>query len=79
MVGGRDQSWLSEEEIELRDVEEWFADGRDRTVKVERWLLDVTEIGKFLGGAKFEARMRGSWDDGWQGINVRCVAWKKGN
>lgn len=30
LVGGRDQSWTEEGEIELRDVEEWFVDGRDR-------------------------------------------------
>lgn len=68
LVGGRDQSWFGEEQIELRDVEEWFADGRQRLVKVDKFLLDVSEVGRFLSGASFEQRMRGSWDDEWRGI-----------
>jgi hypothetical protein len=77
LVGGKDQSWLGEEEIELRDVEEWFMDGRSRQVKIDRWLLDVNEVGMFLSGACFEQRMRRSWDEEWEGINVRVVTWRK--
>lgn len=77
LVGSKEQSWVEDGEIELRDVEEWFADGRDRMVKVDKWLLDVSEVGPFLSGVNFEERMRGSWDDEWEGINVRVAAWKK--
>jgi len=78
LVGGKDQTWFGDSEIELRDAGEWFADGRERTVKCDIWRLDVDEIGRFLSGQCFEERMKGSWDDEWQGINVRVVAWKKG-
>lgn len=78
LVGGKDQSWFSQEEIELRAAEEWFVDGRERQIKVDRWLLDVNEVGRFLSGACFEQRMRGSWDEEWEGISVRVVAWRKG-
>jgi hypothetical protein len=78
LVGGNDQNWLGEGEIELRDVEEWFVDGRARTVSVEGWSLDIGEVSQFLGGRCFEERMRGAWDSEWMGVNVRCVAWKKG-
>jgi hypothetical protein len=78
LVGGKDQTWFGEEQIELRDVEEWFVDGRQRLVKVDRYLLDVGEVGSFLSGASFEQRMRGSWDDEWDSLNVRVVAWRKG-
>jgi hypothetical protein len=77
LVGGKDQSWLQDGEIELRQVEEWYADGRERKMKCDRWLLDVNEVGPFLSGQCFEQRMRGSWDGEWRGINVRVVAWKK--
>jgi len=78
LVGGKDQTWFGDSETELRETGEWYADGRDRMVKCDTWLLDVDEIGKFLSGQCFEERMKGSWDDEWQGINVRVVAWKKG-
>ena len=78
MVGSKEQSWIDEDEIELRDVEEWFVDGRERMLKVDKWLLDVSEVGLFLSGENFEQRMRGSFDGDWGGINVRLVAWKKG-
>jgi hypothetical protein len=77
MVGCKEHSWLGEDEIELRDAEEWYQDGRARTVKVDKWLLDVSEVGPFLSGLNFEQRMRGSWDEDWKGINVRVVAWRK--
>ena len=77
MAGGKDQPWFSEDEIELREVGEWFVDGRERMVKCERWLLDVEDVGRFLSGRVFEERMRGSWDEEWKGINVRVVAWRK--
>lgn len=78
LVGGKDQSWVGEEEIELRNIEEWFVDGRERMMKCDGWSLDVAEIGRFLSGANFEERMKGSWDDEWNGVNARVVAWKKG-
>ena len=78
MVGCNEHSWLGDEEIELRDAEEWYQDGRARTVKVDKWLLDVSEVGPFLSSLNFEQRMRGSWDEDWKGINVRVVAWRKG-
>jgi len=78
LVGGKDQTWFGDSEIELRETGEWYADGRDRMVKCDTWLLDVDEIGRFLSGQCFEERMRGSWDDEWPGINVRVVAWRKG-
>ena len=34
LVGGTDQSWVNEGEIELRDVEDWLVDGRDRSFRV---------------------------------------------
>lgn len=77
MVGCKEQSWLEDEEIELRDVEEWYQDGRARTVKVDKWLLDVSEVGPFLSSLNFEERMNGSWDEDWKGVNVRVVAWRK--
>jgi hypothetical protein len=78
LVGGKDQSWIDEEEIELRDIEEWYSDGRDRLIKVDKWLLDIGEIGEFLSSVCFEQRMKGSWDDEWLSVNVRVVAWAKG-
>jgi hypothetical protein len=78
LVGCKEQAWVEDEEIELRDVDEWFLDGRERRVKVDKWLLDVSEVGRFLSGLNFEQRMRGSWDEDWKGINVRVVAWRKG-
>ncbi|KIN04796.1 hypothetical protein OIDMADRAFT_177160 [Oidiodendron maius Zn] len=78
MVGCNEHSWLEDEEIELRDAEEWYQDGRARTVKVDKWLLDVSEVSPFLSSLNFEQRMRGSWDEDWKGINVRVVAWRKG-
>lgn len=84
MLGGRDQGWVEDGEIELRDLEEWFADGREREYKVRDWVLDVGEVASFLGGQYFVewGRDRGwskgmTWAKDWEGVNVRVVAWKK--
>lgn len=79
MVGGRENTWLGRQEIELRDVEEWFADGRTRTYKCDRWMMDIADVVRYLGGKVFEARLRGpaqAHKPDFQ-INVRAVAWKK--
>jgi hypothetical protein len=47
MLGGRDQSWMGEGEIELRELEEWFLDGRTREYKVREWIFDVDEVARF--------------------------------
>lgn len=76
MVGGRDQTWAGEGEIELRHVEEWLLDGRERTVGVEGWKIDMKHVGKVIGGRLFEERMKGRTGE-WTGVSVRVVAWSK--
>lgn len=87
MLGSRDQSWVDEGEIVLRDLEEWFLDSRSREYWVNGWLLDISEVGKAISGESFDKRIRGKirsekrtrWTGvkEWEGINVRVVAWSK--
>lgn len=93
MLGGKDQSWIEDREIVLRDLEEWYADGREREMLVEStYLLDVSEVGKYMSGNVFDMKIRGrgkpkqvhwgvkpGWKGttDWKGLNVRVVAWLK--
>lgn len=81
VVGDMNQ-WVGFRYAKLRDVEEWFVDGRDtRCLDCDFLCLDVKELGGYLSGSKFEKRVKAShgWrfgDEEWKGINVRVVAWK---
>jgi hypothetical protein len=80
VVGDMNQ-WVGCRYAKLRDVEEWFVDGRDtRCLECDFLCLDVKELGRYLSGRKFEQRVKAShgwrFGDEWKGINVRVVAWK---
>jgi hypothetical protein len=80
MVGGRENSWLGRHNIVLRDVEEWFADGRSRTYNCGGQMMDIEDVVKYLNGRRFEERIRRPTNISiprFRGINVRAVAWKK--
>lgn len=86
LVGGRDQSLVNEGEIELKDIEDWFVDGRDRSFRMRWRVVDVGEAGRLLGGQYFLewVRDRGfahgeKMRDDWEGFNVRVITWKKGD
>jgi hypothetical protein len=81
MVGGSDNSWLGRHNIVLRDVEEWFADGRSRTYSCGGRMMDIEDVVKYLSGRRFEEMIRRPANISvpeFRGINVRAVAWKKG-
>jgi hypothetical protein len=87
LVGSREQSWLEEGEIELRDVEEWLVDGRERLIRMRNLLFDVgDELGRFMMGPWLLVGVRAmGWFDGmysgkdWEWMpNFRVVAWRKG-
>lgn len=93
MLGGKDQSWVEDKEIVLRDLEEWYTDGRERQMLVEStYLLDVSEVGKYMSGGVFDRKIRRrgkpkqtpwgvkeewKWATEWEGLNVRVAAWSK--
>ncbi|KUJ14164.1 uncharacterized protein LY89DRAFT_751893 [Mollisia scopiformis] len=92
MLGGQDQSWVDDGQIVLRDLEEWFLDGRPRQMRVDDWLLDISEVGQYLSGGMFDNGIKSrsrpkqmTWGmkpgwvraDHWEGLNVRVVAWSK--
>jgi hypothetical protein len=64
----------------LRDIEEWFTDGRSRTYNCSGQMMDIEDVVKYLNGRRFEERIRRPANisiPGFRGINVRAVAWKK--
>ena len=80
VVGDMNQ-WVGCKYAELRDVEEWFRDGRERRFECDFLCLDVKDLGRYLSGARCEKRLKASYGllsaDEWKGINVRVVAWKR--
>lgn len=79
MLGCEEKSWRGDSSIELRDLREWFADGRSRTIIVEdpttfhkkhcpqcRQLCDITDLAQLIA-----QRLRP------RDIAVRIVAWKR--
>jgi hypothetical protein len=88
VVGEKEKSWVRDRYVELRNVEEWLADGRERIVCCEGFWLDTVEVGRYLSGQLFDEGMRArpsSWLGAlppmnyaaWKGVNVRVVAWKR--
>ncbi|KAE8447652.1 hypothetical protein EG329_010623 [Mollisiaceae sp. DMI_Dod_QoI] len=62
MLGCTEKSWSGDASIELRDLEQWFVDGRNRKITTERGVsVDVSELARLLGTQ----------------ISVRVVAWKR--
>jgi hypothetical protein len=83
MVGSKEKSWQdSQRGIELRDVEQWYVDGRSRDIVCggSGGRIDVKEVGTFMTsppytkvpgyvpGTRYQKRL----------VNVRIVAWKRG-
>ncbi|KAK2628074.1 hypothetical protein QTJ16_002720 [Diplocarpon rosae] len=51
MVGSKEKSWAKSGAIELRPLDQWFADGRDRWIErgcAKEAIIDVTEVATWL-------------------------------
>ncbi|KUJ23989.1 uncharacterized protein LY89DRAFT_679252 [Mollisia scopiformis] len=79
MLGCTEKSWTGDRSIELRDMEQWFVDGRKRTVEIDlEWpsermwqkrnagVVDVSELPAFVARAVPHRQLA-----------VRVVAWKR--
>lgn len=85
MVGSRDKEWSSPPSIELRDVEQWFVDGRDRMVRRDSENIDISEVGRVMTSEQYHyiprfrlpVHRRTPWHQ-LRVVNVRVVAWKRG-
>jgi hypothetical protein len=82
MVGSKEKTWRgSHRGIELRDVEQWFVDGRDRDVcRGNGGKVDVKDVESYM---KSSTAVIGSvYHIGSRSrnrvVNVRVVAWKRG-
>ncbi len=65
LVGEKEKGWGKGKYVELRDVEEWFVDGRERKVDVDGVTLDVADVGRYLSGEHFEEMMRKEVQGNW--------------
>jgi hypothetical protein len=92
MLGCAEKTWRGDPSIELRDMEEWFADGRQRTVLVAGYFMQLPHDGE--GYAK-TGQMSERWRDRCRrdiadlakilerfagphrNLAVRVVAWKR--
>jgi len=79
LVGEKEKSWKGEKWIQLRDVEEWFSDGRQREVSCEGLTLDVADLGTFMSGERWIWFVCFGSGVEWAGIHVRVAAWKRGD
>lgn len=81
LIGCEEKSWKGERPIELRDMEQWFVDGRYRLVRNGRERMDIADVPAYLMGKDFSRRPPGP--EARPGtapkiVNVRVVAWKRG-
>jgi hypothetical protein len=78
MIGSKEKTWRdTQRTIELRDVEQWFMDGRCRDVGHG----DVNEVGSLMRKLTTSTSRRYSprYRSRSCAINFRVVAWKRGN
>jgi len=81
MIGSKEKSWKRGGLIELRDLEQWFVDGRERNVQHGGVVMDIGDVARYLMNLDPLTR---AWPVGGRNIvggyiNVRLVAWKRGN
>jgi hypothetical protein len=89
MVGSKEKSWKgSQRSIELRDVEQWFVDGRSRAVRRGNGgAIDVMDVESYLTGliplppyayvVDRTGRRSRRRSPAMRVVNVRVVAWKR--
>jgi hypothetical protein len=80
MIGSMEKSWRgAQQTIELRDVEQWFEDGRCRNVGFGDKAIDVSDVGVRMRrltdttSRSYHPRFRSAAS----AINFRVVAWKR--
>jgi hypothetical protein len=88
MVGSKEKSWRgTQRSIELRDVEQWFMDGRSREVRRGNGgTIDVKDVEPYLKGLLpftsyayvVSPTGRRSRRPAMRVVNIRVVAWKRG-
>ncbi|KAF4634366.1 hypothetical protein G7Y89_g3732 [Cudoniella acicularis] len=89
VLGEKDANILGDESGYLVDLEEWFEDGRERSVRVDEFLIDVGVLGKFMEGDFYHratnAAVVANFPNGLDGMGwkkrkicVRVVGWKRG-
>ena len=62
IVGCESMPWSSGKWVQLRDVEEWYADGRDRIVSVNGKMMDIAEVAGYLSNKEYMGRQLGHPD-----------------
>jgi hypothetical protein len=82
MIGSKEKSWRGTQRgVELRDVEQWFVDGRSRDVfRGNGGMIDVKDVESFYARpfgmrSHINVPRPRMWN---RVINVRVVAWKRG-
>jgi len=65
LVGEKEKGWEKGKYVELRDVEEWFVDGRERKVDVDGVMLDIGDVGSYLSGEHFEKMIKEEVQGNW--------------
>ena len=86
MVGSKEKSWRgTQRSIELRDMDQWFVDGRSREVlRGDGGTIDIKDMESYLKDPAAFTSFAGSPARRRLGrpasrvINVRVVAWKRG-
>ena len=88
MVGSKEKSWRgTQRSIELRDMEQWFVDGRSREVRRGNGgTIDVKDVEPYLKGLLpftsyayvVSPTGRRSRRPAMRVVNIRVVAWKRG-
>jgi hypothetical protein len=91
MLGCNEKSWLGEEGIELRSLEQWFVDGRDRKVSCRDGVkIDVAAVGEYMMSDEYATAeigpvgpaglnyISGRARNSEKLVKVRVVAWKRG-
>lgn len=79
VLGTYQNTWLVDQYVELRDIEEFFLDGRDRGFEFEDWKGDILDLAKHLEGLKSRVRLTNVLYKKRPRFakHVRVVAWKR--
>lgn len=76
MLGCAEKGWFGHPSIELRDLEQWFADGRKRTVEVSGQRMDISELAGFMNSTGYRIAINAPPYPR-KPFNIRVVTWKR--
>jgi hypothetical protein len=81
LLGCEEKSWSDKKHIELRDLEEWYVDGRDRLISCYTGeKIDVRTVGSYMTRREFHRKgiqISPASTRAPAMVTIRVMAWKR--